>query len=238
MDLKRFGFTPTEHRVYLALLRVSPATGYAVAHEASLARANTYDALEGLAERGAATRLPGRPARYAAVEPDAIVGRLRREFTQDLESLAYELNRAERSAAVTATPAVEQLAGRQALLGRAAACAREAREELLAVVGPWASTVFTDLDAMQLRPGAVRLLSLGKPAPSRAVVREVAPREIEAYWGGLPIALVADRRRAVCGILQRDEGAAGIATEHAALIPFVRHLLRRELASSSSQRIS
>jgi hypothetical protein len=70
------------------------------------------------------------------------------------------------------------------------------------------------------------------------MVREVVAREIEAYWGGFPVAVVADRRRAVCGVVQRGEVAAGIVTDHLGVVPFLRHLLRRELASAAPQRLS
>ncbi|MGA2382396.1 MAG: helix-turn-helix domain-containing protein [Gemmatimonadales bacterium] len=237
MDLDRFGFTPTEAKVYLALLPLSPATGYAVAQSAKLARANTYDALEGLAGRGAVTRLPGRPVRYAAMNPDALVGRLRREYSSGLDSLADALSQVRRVESAVGLAAVESLADRGSLLERAIDCARSARSELLAVVGPWAAETFADLEAVRDRVSA-RVLSLGTPAPAGAAVREVPAREIEAYWGGLPVALVADRRRAVCGIMRSAGDAAGIATEHPGVIPFVRHLLRRELASASPQRVS
>jgi sugar-specific transcriptional regulator TrmB len=238
MDLRRLGFTPTESKVYLSLLSLSPATGYAVAQQAGLARANTYDALEGLAARGAVTRLPGRPVRFAAVEPDVLIGRTRRELAQDLDSLARDLSAIEPSRRRAAAQAIEPLAGRAALLDRAVECARGAREELLAVVGPWVSDAYRDLEAARGRRIATRLLSLGTPAPVGAVVRAVPPGEIEAYWGGLPIALVADRRRAVCGVVGRSESASGISTEHPGVIPFLRHLLRRELASATPQRVS
>lgn len=232
MDLVRFGFTPTEAKVYLALLPISPATGYAVAQAAKLARANTYDALEGLAGRGAVTRLPGRPVRYAALDSDALVLRLRREYSTDLDSLADALSRVRQAQPKAGLAAVETLAEPASLFARAIDCARSARSELLAVVGPWAKDTFTDLEAVRGRVNA-RVLSLGRPAPADAMVREIPTREIEAYWGGLPVALVADRRRTVCGVVRGEGDAAGIATEHPGVYPFVRHLLRRELASAS-----
>ncbi len=237
MDLAHFGFTPTETRVYSALLEVSPATGYAVAQCARLARANTYDALEGLAARGAVSRLPGRPVRYAATDPAALVARLRRELSSGLDSLAVSLSAIRRAAPESGLPGVETLGSRDVLLERVARCARDAHSELLAVVGPWAAPVFADLQAPQ-GGASRRLLSLGSPAPAGATVREVAPREIAAYWGGLPIAVVADRQRAVCGVLLEGPRAAGIETEHPGVLPFLRHLLRRELASASPQRVS
>jgi sugar-specific transcriptional regulator TrmB len=237
MDLARFGFTPTEAKVYLALLPISPATGYAVAQFARLARANTYDALEGLAARGVVTRLPGRPIRFAALDPEALIGRLRREFSSGLDSLAQALGQIQRVQPEPGLPAVESIADRAALLEQAEACVRGARAEVLAVVGPWASDTYPALEATGSGV-STRVLSLGRPAPAGATVREVPQRDIEAYWGGLPVALVADRRRAVCGIVLATGHAAGIATEHPGVIPFVRHLLRREFASASPQRVS
>jgi HTH-type transcriptional regulator, sugar sensing transcriptional regulator len=237
MDLERFGFTSTESRVYVALLRLSPATGYAVAREAGLARANTYGALETMAARGVVSRLPGRPARFVAEDPGTLVGRLGRESQRDLDQLARWLSALERRLDVAAAPAVALLPDRATVLDRCTACARGAQEELLAVVGPWAAELFQDLARGRRSHVAVKVLSLGSPAPAGAVVRPVPGPEIEAYWGGLPIAVVADRRRAVCAVANATT-ATGVATEHPALVPFVRHLLRRELASAATQRVS
>ncbi len=234
MDLRRFGFTPTEAKVYQALLAISPATGYAVAQAARLARANVYDALDGLAARGAATRLPGKPARYAALDPETLVGKLRRDASEGLDAMLRDLSRVQRAATAPVSP-MESFADREQLLGRAAECVRSTRSELLAVVGPWAQELFGVL--VEVRHGG-RILSLGSPAPEGALIRAVPEHEIETYWGGLPIALLADRRRAVCGIVQQDGGASGIATEHPGIVPFLRHLLRRELASASPRGVS
>jgi len=232
MDFERFGFTTTEGKVYIALLRLSPATGYAVAREAGVARANTYGALETLTTRGVVSRLPGRPTRFVAEPPEALVGRLARESERHLEQLARRLATVDRRHEDAAAPAMTLLSDRAAVLDRCVACARSARNELLAVVGPWASELFPSF----VRPRAVvKVLSLGSPAPAEAIVRPVATPEIEAYWGGLPIALIADRSRAVCAIAKGDT-ATGVATEHPALVPFLRHLLRRELASAATQR--
>jgi len=234
VELERFGFTSTESRVYLALLRQSPATGYVVAREAGLARANAYSALESLAARGAVSRLPGRPARFVAEEPEALVSRLGRESQRDLERLARSLAGVARRVPADAGQAVVLLHDRGAVLERCASCARAAREELLAVVGPWVSELFADLAVSRRSRVAAKVLSLGTPAPAGALVRPVVPAEIESYWGGFPVALVADRRRAVCAV-GRGDTAVGIASDHPALVPFVRHLLRREIATAAAQ---
>lgn len=90
-SLERFGFTPTEARVYAVLLQIGPSTGYAVAKSAGLARANTYQALDGLVRRGAARLSATIPARYAALAPEAVVTEIGRRTNRDLEALSATL---------------------------------------------------------------------------------------------------------------------------------------------------
>ena len=98
LDLAPFGFTATESQAYATLLRLGPSTGYAVAHAARLARANTYGALEGLVARGAAARLPGRPARYRAADPPALLAQLAAQQGAALERLGRALKDVSRPA--------------------------------------------------------------------------------------------------------------------------------------------
>ena len=91
VDLSSFGFTPTESLVYSTLLKLGPSTGYAVARGARLARANTYGALEGLVSRGAASRSPGRPARYRPADPTALLAQLALQQGEALDRLGREL---------------------------------------------------------------------------------------------------------------------------------------------------
>lgn len=91
VDLSSFGFTPTESVVYSTLLKLGPSTGYAVARGARLARANAYGALEGLVTRGAASRSPGRPARYRPADPTALLAQLAMQQGEALDRLSREL---------------------------------------------------------------------------------------------------------------------------------------------------
>src|SRR5712691_10746938 len=85
LDLTPFGFTATE------------SLGYAVAHATRVARANTYGALEGLVSRTAALRLPGRPARYRATDPAALIAQLAAEQGEALDRLSRSLRDADRA---------------------------------------------------------------------------------------------------------------------------------------------
>ncbi|MGD0483204.1 MAG: helix-turn-helix domain-containing protein [Gemmatimonadales bacterium] len=240
MPLQRFGFTRTQDAVYKALLRLEAATGYAVARETGLARANVYQALDALVSRDLARSSGGRPATYRAVEASAAVAVLAKRADEELKALAAELGVPHRASAETrdgAAPGVEALGGRVALFAAAVESADAAAHEILAVVGPWAPTVIAALSRARLRGVSWKVVSLGAPVPEGAALRTVPPAELTAYWGGMPIALVCDRSLAVCGIVSGDQ-ADGIRTASRGLVPFLRHLLRRELAAVASPRIS
>lgn len=111
LDLTPFGFTPTESLTYSTLLRLGPSTGYAVARGAHLARANAYSALEGLVTRGAATRNPGRPARYRPVDPQALIAQLATLQGEALDRLSRELKNASRPG----EPVTREVAGSRAV---------------------------------------------------------------------------------------------------------------------------
>jgi len=113
VDLTPFGFTPTESLVYATLLRLGPATGYAVARASRLARANAYGALEGLVTRGAAVRTPppGRPARYRPTDPQALLAHLATLQGEALDRLA----RALRDRSHPGEPVTRQVGGSRAV---------------------------------------------------------------------------------------------------------------------------
>ena len=62
--LQRLGFTEYEAKVYLALLRHSPLTGYAVAQRSGVPRSKVYEVLNGMVGRGEVLVSYGEPTQY------------------------------------------------------------------------------------------------------------------------------------------------------------------------------
>jgi hypothetical protein len=73
IDLTPFGFTATENLAYGALLDLGPSSGYGVARQLNIARANAYQALDGLVSKRAAALIEANPRRYRAVQPTALL---------------------------------------------------------------------------------------------------------------------------------------------------------------------
>lgn len=90
-DLTPFGFTPTETAAYLELLATGPASGYAIAKRLSVARANAYDALNGLVTKNAADASGESPTVYRARQPQALLARISRDTAARLDGLEREL---------------------------------------------------------------------------------------------------------------------------------------------------
>jgi hypothetical protein len=86
-DLTSFGYTPTESQAYSALLRAGPSSGYAIAKRLSIARANAYQALHGLAAKEAAVVVDANPKIFRAVAPGALLARITREQAAQLDRL-------------------------------------------------------------------------------------------------------------------------------------------------------
>jgi hypothetical protein len=91
IDLTPFGFTATENLAYGALLDLGPSSGYAVAKHLSIARANAYQALDGLVAKQAAALAGRNPRRYRAVQPQALLTIIGEAQARMLDRLEHQV---------------------------------------------------------------------------------------------------------------------------------------------------
>jgi sugar-specific transcriptional regulator TrmB len=92
-QFKQIGFTEYEARVYIQLLRQSPATAYEIAKACGVPRPNTYNALESLAKRGTVQPVSENPMRYVAAPPDRHLSAIARQTVALCDTLAQDLSR-------------------------------------------------------------------------------------------------------------------------------------------------
>ena len=102
MDMKSkltsLGFTEYEAKVYLALLKESPATGYQISKNSGVPRSMVYEALGRLFTRGAVLRSDEKHAsQYRPVPPEVLLDRIEREHRELSHSLREGLNNIYRS---------------------------------------------------------------------------------------------------------------------------------------------
>lgn len=190
VDLTDFGFTPTESQAYAALLRSGPSSGYAVAKQMSVARANAYQALNGLVAKAAAVEIEHDPRVFRAVAPSALLAHITREQAAQLDRLERamaELSQAGEPAIVPfrGSAELEALALRTAV--RAPAVTSFGPPDLLRSLGPiWRARAAND------RP--TTLYAVGDPAAPLPfpIHATLIPRQVRELFGAHVGGLVTD----------------------------------------------
>lgn len=86
------GLTEYEARVYRAMLGSHPITAYRLGKLSGVPLSRVYEVVTHLVEKGAATLIPGEPARYAPVPPDMLIQTAQRRVASVLSSLQTELS--------------------------------------------------------------------------------------------------------------------------------------------------
>ncbi|MDH4379111.1 MAG: helix-turn-helix domain-containing protein [Vampirovibrionales bacterium] len=89
--LKELGFNSYESKVYLALLKNYPATGYEVSKESGVPQARAYDTLKTLENRGVVIANAGKPITYLPISPKDLLSQWERSFNHSLDFLKESL---------------------------------------------------------------------------------------------------------------------------------------------------
>lgn len=201
-DLTPFGFTATENAAYAALLELGPSGAYAVARRLSIARANAYQALDGLVAKRAAAQVAVSPKRYRATQPQTLL-------TSIVETQARKLDRLEeqlRAPSGEGEQPLVQLAGTRAIRDAATRAILRAASPVRCL-GPAA-----EIDALgpairaRLATGReVSVWAIGSgPAAAAGVIGTIAEGLVSRRFAAVPLLLVGD------GALAAAESTTGL----------------------------
>ena len=72
-SLKELGLNSYEAKVYIALLKKHPATGYEVSKLANIPQARTYDTLKVLEQKNVVATTNSKPATYTPIKPKQLI---------------------------------------------------------------------------------------------------------------------------------------------------------------------
>jgi len=86
---EELGLTPYESKAYMALLLHGPLSPQGVNQKSGIPRPRTYDVLNGLLGKGLLVEQPGRPTKYAAVDPqvglEKMITEIERKMLRQIE---------------------------------------------------------------------------------------------------------------------------------------------------------
>lgn len=196
------GFTEIEGLVFCELTRLGPVTGYRLAKAVGKAPANTYQALDSLAQKGAVLVDEGEARTWRAVPAAELIGALGARFEQRSQAALAALQTLK---APGAEARLYALKTPDQALARARAMIAAAREVILFDLFP---QPFAALEPDLARASTQGVRVLGQVyAPHATSVETVsqatAPSQLAA-WPGLQVTVVADAREHLTALLSRD----------------------------------
>jgi sugar-specific transcriptional regulator TrmB len=205
--LAGFGFTDLEARLYVELIRSASATGYRLAQLVGKAPANTYQALAGLARKGAVVATETEPTTYRAVAPQELFTGLRQRFDTAAEQAVTALN------AMHAPVEEDRLYRIRAVsqaLSRARTLIGNAQEIILFDLFPQPLTMVHEalIEASE-RGVTVAGLVYGKPTGTLYTqVRAASADFVAERWPGRQMSLIADAREVLLVLI--EHGGEGL----------------------------
>lgn len=175
-DLTAIGFTEYEAKVYLALLRESPATGYQLGKAAGIPRSMVYEALGRLHTRGAILKTEERRAAlYRPLPPDALLDGYEQEHQRLMHNLRDSLM------ALYTAPEEERvwsISGRKAMLTYAIQMLQQAEREIwLVLADPELDALRAEILAAYEREVSVNVLLTGQGKLAYGQVKRHPPLE-------------------------------------------------------------
>ena len=141
-ELTRIGYTEYEAKVYMALLRDYPATGYQISKLSGVPRSMVYETLSRLHKRGAVLEtLEGRATLYRPLPPQQLLDR----YESEIQHLVSELRQGLEEIFTTEYDTrVWTIKGREAVLSYAGQMVQDASKDLFLVLTD------EDLDVLRL----------------------------------------------------------------------------------------
>ena len=224
------GFTEYEAKVYLALVRESPLTGYAVARASGVPRSKVYEVLEGMSGRGEVLVSHGEPVRYAPLPPRELIASRRRQAEGALSAAAEGLERHARGGG--GSDLIWDITGRGEVLGRLReVIGRAERRVLLQVWREDAPEIREELAAAAGRGGEVGVVADGEPDSPFATVylHEPGPEQITFEYGGRWMILSIDAREIVAGIVSLGDESRAAWSSHPGMVVPITEQIKHDL---------
>ncbi len=215
--MKQLGFTATDAKAYVALLKNHPATGYELAARSGVPRSAVYGVLKRLEGLGLVNAVQEKPAKYQPLPPPRLLELVESRFGRTLEDLKESLSRLDDRPSEMVTWSIQ---GYNSVLEQARSLIEGSRKSLYASL--WRREVERLAQPLKSAVGRgveVVLFSF-TPLPGgtgRHFTYAITERELERYWSH-KIIMVSDHARALVGGAERTEDNRAVVTEEAALV--------------------
>ncbi len=215
--MKELGFTVTDAKAYVALLKSHPATGYELAARSGVPRSAVYNVLKRLEGLGLVTAVQEKPAKYRPLPPAHLMDLVESRFNRTIGDLRESF---ENLATPTTEAATWTLQGYGAMLEQSRALIEGSKTSLYASLwGREADRLGSPLRRV-VESGVEVVLFSFNPLPAdtgRHFSYGIAEHQLEKYWAHKVI-MISDNARALVGGAEETEDNRVVVTEEMALV--------------------
>jgi sugar-specific transcriptional regulator TrmB len=226
--LRTLGLNSYESKVYLALLKHHPATGYEVSKIAGIPQARAYDTLKALEDQKLAISTQGKPVMYMPASPDEMLQNFQGGFRENLQFLRTALT----NFAVETVEPIHNLRGAKSIYTHAVEVIDNAKEALF--MDLWGQDQPLLEEAIRrAHDRGVKIFIVGYNSFTLDFVK-VYPHdreetiEFEIGWRYMNIA--ADNDACVVGTFVTDQiEPSGILTKNPTIVTIIKELIIHNL---------
>lgn len=215
--MKRFGYTGTDARTYIAVLRHHPATGYELAARGGVPRSAIYGVLKRLEQAGLVNAVRGKPARYIPLAPERLIEHLETRFSRDVTDFRDAVTQVSGPEITTLTWTVS---GYESQLAEAERLIDNAEESIVCSV--WRK------EALQLQPAIARAIDRGVSVTTFSFTRlpenlgtvlsyGIEEEKLAAHWSRR-VVVVADRSQLLVGEADGRQLDRAVVSEEMVLV--------------------
>lgn len=195
--LKEIGFNTYEAKVYIALLKKYPATGYEVSKIANIPQSRTYDTLKALEDKNIVAATNTKPVSYTPIRPKQLISSYQRKMTSAINYLEKHLPEVKDDY----NEPIITISGKQNIQNKILEVIQNAKREIYMEVWSQDFKIFEQelLNAYN-RNVEIRIVGYDNFSSKFGLVFEHAfARDIEMSLGGRMIIIAADDSEGVVG---------------------------------------
>ena len=217
-ELLHFGLTRQEAPLYLALLAHGELSGYEAAKRTGISRSNTYTALAGLVEKGAAYIMEENVTRYTAVSFAEFSGNVIRRLQTKQESLLPRMPERQ-----TQQQGYMTIRGTEQIMDKLVNLILETRQRLYISVPPAILTQVLPYLRRQIQEEKKVVILSHAPCPLEDAVVYVTAKENDQ------IRLIVDSVKVLTGRISDGENSTCLFSRNRNLVDIFKEMLKNEI---------
>lgn len=223
--LQFIGLTENESRVYLDLYTRGESTGYEIAKNTGVPRANVYSSLSNMVEKGFVRKIEGNPVKLIALNVDEVSSNIQAKVKETLEYLSVHMPDKVESSAPFIT-----VEGDRNIIDKVKYMIDQAQNTIY--LDAWAEDIHFLEEALtnaQSRGRKVVVVSVGHISSDIGIIYGHGREKNWRKSGIRPIRLITDSREVLTGELGNQGGSKAIYSENNSLVDLAKEAMVHEI---------